>query len=130
MNHNRARTLEATPFLKTCSNCGKKWENLTLFIEDPNIELLGYMPAFKSITHGLFLFNHDCKTTLACKVELFTDLYDGPLYEDAKTGSDGCPGHCEDIENLEPCSEKCSCAFAREIIQVLKAWPKSFSSER
>ncbi len=120
-----ARSIDTARFFKTCNNCGINWPNLTTFLGDPKIHLIGYMPAFENITSGLFLFNHDCRTTLACKVDLFKDLYHGPIFKEKKTGSTSCPRHCQDRDNLESCPEQCGCAFAREIIQILKSWPKS-----
>lgn len=113
----------ATTF-KTCTNCQDQWVSLGAFIQDPAIELVGYMPTFDDLAQGLFLFNHGCGTTLACQVGLFEHLYDGPVYEIRKTGEAECPGYCQSKTDFSPCPTKCSCAFVRETLQIIKQWPK------
>ena len=113
----------ATTF-KTCTNCQEQWGSLDAFIQDPTIELVGYMPTFDDLGLGLILFNHDCGTTLACQAALFEHLYDGPVYEMRKTVEPECPGHCLSETDLSSCSIKCSCAFVRETLQIIKQWPK------
>jgi hypothetical protein len=95
------------------------------FIQDPTIELVGYMPTFDDLVLGLFLFNHGCGTTLACEVSVFHHLYDGPVYQVKKTGGPECPGYCLSETDFSPCPVKCSCAFVRETLQIIKQWPKS-----
>jgi hypothetical protein len=34
------------------------------------------------------------------------------------------PGYCNDREILNPCSEACECAYVREIVQIVRKWPK------
>jgi len=114
----------ATTF-KTCSYCEEQWESLDAFIQDPTIELVGYMPTFDNLENGLFLFNHRCGTTLACRVALFEHLHDGPVYQVQKTEQSDCPGYCPNKSNLSPCPIKCSCAYIRETLQIIKRWPKS-----
>ena len=118
-------TAHVATIFKTCSYCEKHWGNLKAFIQDPTIELVGYMPAFDDLVHGLFLFNHGCGTTLACQVALFEHLYDGPIYQEKKTGESDCSGYCQNQTDLSPCPVKCSCAFVRETLQIIKQWPKS-----
>lgn len=115
---------DATRF-KTCTLCQEQWTSLEAFIQDPTIELIGYMPTFDNLVRGLILFNHGCGTTLACQVALFEHLYEGPVYQDKKTGEAECPGYCQNKADLSPCSIKCSCAFVRETLQIIKRWPKA-----
>ena len=110
---------------KYCSNCESRWRNLESFIEDPAIELVGYMPTFDDLLKGLFLFNHRCGTTLACKVGLFRHLYDGPVYRTRRTGLDDCPGYCLEQSELAPCPTHCNCAYVRNTLQIIKQWPKA-----
>lgn len=110
---------------KTCTNCQEHWDDLDAFIQDPTIELVGYMPTFDDLVLGLFLFNHGCGTTLACEVSLFEHLYDGPVYKIKKTGEPECPGYCLSETDFSPCPVKCSCAFVRETLQIIKQWPKT-----
>ena len=110
---------------KQCSTCGFKWSSRDQFLEDPDVELVGYQVNFEELLAGFFLFNHSCGTTLAIPVEPFEDLYDGPVFRERATGSEACPEHCLHEENLIPCPTHCECAFVREIIQYIKSWPKS-----
>lgn len=118
-------TFHVTTTFKTCTNCGKRWGTLEDFIQDPMIELVGYMPTFDDLANGLFLFNHSCKTTLACRVMLFEKLYDGPVYQVSKQMNADCPGYCQHHSDLSHCPNKCCCAFVRETLQIIKQWPKS-----
>jgi len=115
---------DATTF-KTCTNCEEQWRSLDAFIQDPTVELVGYMPTFDDLLTGLILFNHDCGTTLACQVAIFEHLYDGPVYQIRKTGEAECPGYCQDQTDFSACPNKCSCAFVRETLQIIKQWPKT-----
>ncbi len=117
-------TVRNTAF-KTCSNCQQHWHDLDAFIEDPRIDLVGYMPTFDALPNGLFLFNHACGTTLACRAGLFEHLYDGPVYTVNRRGSDECPGHCQNRSDLVPCPVQCNCAYVRETLQIIRHWPKS-----
>lgn len=110
---------------KSCRNCQARWESLEAFMEDPKIEVVGYMPTFDDLLGGLFLFNHHCGTTLACRVGIFNHLYNGPVFQHRKTGQPDCPGYCLDRTELAPCSAECHCAYVRETLQVIKQWPKS-----
>jgi len=109
---------------KTCNNCETQWESMPAFLQDPSIQLVGYMPTFDELTEGLFLFNHCCGTTLACNVDQFVHLYEGPIYQTNYRGGDGCPGHCLHKTDLAPCPQRCSCAFVRETLGIIKQWPK------
>jgi len=117
-------TAPNTKRFKTCTFCEEQWESLEAFIQDPTIELVGYMPTFDDLARGLVLFNHCCGTTLACQVAKFEHLNDGPAYQVRKTGKAECPGHCRCQTDLSPCSAQCSCAFVRETLQIIKQWPK------
>lgn len=128
MNQGAVSTAHVDTIFKTCSNCGKDWERLEDFIQDPAIELAGYMPTFDDLLTGLFLFNHGCGTTLACPVALFRHLYDGPVYRTRKTGEPECPGHCLNKTDFTPCPVKCNCTFVRETLLILKRWPKPLAA--
>lgn len=111
---------------KKCSMCSYPWKDREAFLADPDIEIIGYQASFEEgIQEGLFLFNHECKTTLALKVIIFDDLYQGPRYDMALTGSDECSGYCLDINELSACSAKCKYAYVRDIIQIIMNWPKT-----
>jgi hypothetical protein len=76
------------------------------------------------LTDGLFLFNHACRTTLACRVAQFQDLYSGPIHRERKTGSPECLGLCRSRGELGTCPTHCECAYVREILAIVQAWPK------
>ena len=114
-----------THAFKSCSNCEFQWKSLEAFIEDPKIQVVGYMPTFDDLLKGLFLFNHHCGTTLDCQVGLFRHLYDGPVYRTCKRGQAECPRHCLNQSELSPCPVHCNCAYVRETLQIIKQWPKA-----
>lgn len=108
---------------KICG-CTTEWLDRDAFLRDPAIRLIGYQADFTSPVLGLLLFNHTCGTTVAINAEQFADLYDGPIYDDRKTGTDSCPEHCLHRDSLVTCPAKCECASIREILQIVRKWPK------
>lgn len=111
---------------KTCPHCGKTWPNMGVFLEDPDLEVIGYQVDFEAMERGLFLFNHhDCKTTLAIPAARFKDLHHGPVFSERKTGSDACPGYCLKQHDLKPCPAECACAWVRDVLQTLRQRPKA-----
>ena len=111
-------------YFKKCSNCGFKWTSRGSFLADSNLHIIGYQANFKALTTGLFYFNHSCKGTLAIQAYLFGDLYDGPIFKERATGGKACPSYCLHHEELQPCPAECECASIREILQIIKNWPK------
>jgi hypothetical protein len=112
---------------KRCPACGFKWADRDDFLGDPDLKLVGYQVNFRELKAGLFLFNHVCKGTLAIYAAEFDDLYDGPLFTQRCTDGPKCPNYCVHENELAPCPNACECAFVREILQKLKAWPKRFN---
>ena len=112
------------PF-KVCPVCKHAWETRKEFLDDPDIFIVGYQVHFKDLTEGLFLFNHSCDATMTIRAGEFQDLYNGPMFADRLTGTDDCPGHCLVEHELRPCPAKCDCAFVRDMIQIIKDWPKT-----
>ena len=110
---------------KQCPKCHDIWISREELLHDPDIQLLGYEVSFGGLVDGLFLFNHECGTTFALRVEDFEDLYDGPIFDEKLTGTDECPGYCLYKKNLKPCPAKCECAYVREIIQIINNYPKT-----
>lgn len=94
------------------------------WLSDPNLTLVGYQVNFEKLETGALLFNHNCQTTLALCVKEFNALYNGPIFAERATGTDQCPEHCLHRDNLEPCPMKCECNYVREIVQIIKAYPK------
>lgn len=91
------------------------------------INLVGYQANFGNLVAGYFLFSHDipeCGTSLAIEAGEFTDMHDGPIFEERMTGTDDCPGYCTKPTVLDPCQNKCECAYVRDVLQTVKKWPK------
>lgn len=120
---------KARPF-KTCTICKVVWQTRDAFLDDPDIFIVGYQVHFNALTEGLFLFNHACKGTLSVKADEFTDLYNGPVFKERLTDTAECPGHCLHEHALNPCPAECECSFVREIIQIIKNWPKNKGSTK
>jgi hypothetical protein len=111
---------------KVCPHCGKRWSGRSQFLEDPELELAGYQADFRDPKLGLLLFNHHvCRTTLAIRADSVRDLYTGPVYSARQTGSEACLGHCLRQEDVGPCAVSCECAWVREVLQVIRNWPKN-----
>ena len=108
------------PNFKVCPHCGFIWKNRDSCLTDDRVTIIGYQAYFEDLKAGLFLFNHSCNGTFALEAILFTDLYDGPIFQESATGSDDCPEYCLNEENLDPCPAQCECVFVREIIQIIK----------
>ncbi|MEJ2040929.1 MAG: hypothetical protein P8X55_18675 [Desulfosarcinaceae bacterium] len=116
------------PF-KRCPTCGFAWTTRRQFLEDPELTLIGYQVNFKKLAAGLILFNHGCKgATLAIEALAFRDLYRGPVFRERLTGGATCPGHCLHESDLVPCPEACECSYVREIINIVRKWPKKRTS--
>jgi len=81
-------------YFKDCSYCGFVWQDRDKFLNDDEIEIVGYQQHFKELQAGLFLFNHSCNGTISIKVGHFTDLYDGPIFQKRKLHTDECSEHC------------------------------------
>ena len=110
---------------KACSCSKTSWFSRNEFLGDSNIDLVGYQANFGDFVLGLFLFNHlTCQSTIGIPASLFTDLHDGPVFSDCLAGSEQCPGYCLHSEVLHPCRAECEGAYVREILQILRDWPK------
>ena len=104
--------------------CRRTWNDRTEFLADPEIELIGYQVHFKDLNMGLFLFNHSCHTSLAIPAGKFIDLYLGEIVRGRKTGTDEGPSYCLHQDELKSCPAECECAYVRDIIQIIRKWPK------
>ena len=111
-------------YFKKCSNCGFKWTTRDSFLTDSNLHIIGYQANFTELATGLLYFNHSCGGTLAIRAYLFGDLYNGPIFQERATGGDDCPGYCLHRDELKPCPAECECAYVREIVHMIKNWPK------
>jgi len=109
---------------KKCTTCHHYWTTRDVFLQDRKLEIIGYQVNFEVLEMGLFLFNHNCGTTLSVRAKDFVDLYYGPVYKKGATGSKECQGLCLDKDDLSYCSVQCECAHVREVVAIIKSWPK------
>jgi hypothetical protein len=94
-------------------------------MQDENTKLVGYQANFYHLELGFFLFNHlTCESTIAIPAGLFKDLYAGPVFAERMAGTEVCQRFCKDVEALDPCEAQCECAYVREILQIIRNWPK------
>ena len=112
------------PLFNECLPCGAKWVSRDDFLEDPEIEIVGYHANFDDLLAGTFLFNHTCGAALSLSVRYFNGLYEGTIFTERATGSDDCPAYCLYQDQLDKCMVRCECAFVRNIIDIIKKWPK------
>ena len=109
---------------KKCSCCAPPWITREDFLHDRQIQLIGYQANFCHLELGYLLFNHlSCESTIAIHAGLFRDLHAGPIFGQRLTGTEVCQGFCKDEQALEPCEEKCECAWVRGILQIIRSWP-------
>ena len=110
---------------KKCPACGFVWTSRDQFLGDPELSLVGYQVNYKQLTAGLFLFNHSCMgSTLAVQALAFRDFYQGPVFTQRMTDEACCPGHCLHQKDLRPCPLECECGYVREILDIVRNWPK------
>ena len=109
---------------KFCKKCKTGWKTRELFLNDPNVVLIGFMANNDDYEKGIYLFNHvlpddSCNTTLGLFVKGFMDMYDGDIYTDLKMGTDKCSGHCAKVDLIEECNVPCRNAVARKIMHKI-----------
>jgi len=114
----------AMPIFTECLPCNEKWFARDDFLEDPEIEIIGYHANFDDLLAGNFIFNHSCGVTNSISVRYFNGLYEGTIYKERATGTDDCPEYCLYQDKLDQCFTRCECAFVRNIIDIIKKWPK------
>jgi hypothetical protein len=119
---------DADAVFSQCENCQEIWRNYHDFLSDQYVSLTGYQVSFKNLRAGQFIFNHSCGTTLGVPAGSFVHLYDGPIFEERATGSDDCPEYCLRADELGPCPVECECAYIREVLQIVRKWPKPAAS--
>ncbi len=112
---------------KRCTVCNHEWKDRDSFILDPAIQLIGYQAYPENLNRGLYLFNHECGTSLAVHVEKFLDLYQGPKYSLSMLSNNGCPGYCRIENELSDCRLECSCVHFRKIMKIMLSMKKRLS---
>ena len=108
---------------KTCPMCGMKWENRETFLDDSELEFIGYQANFGLPEEGLFYFTHEaagCGSTMAIQAEFFLSLYAGKRYTDIKMLSKECSRYCLNRDLLQRCEARCRYAYVREVSQIIK----------
>jgi hypothetical protein len=119
------KSVSKNNLFKKCTTCDQPWNSQNDFLNDPDLELIGYQVHFEDLKQGLFLFNHHvCKSTISISSDQFNNLYHGPIYEENLFGSETCPNHCLGKTNLLPCPAKCECSYVRDVIQIINNWEK------
>ena len=129
MNGHREFGYDGLPF-KKCPKCKAMWPTRESFLEDPDLWIVGYQVHFEELVAGFFLFNHSCMTTLSIEAGKFQELYDGPIFAERLIGTAECGEFCLRKYDLRPCPAKCEFAYVREIIQIIKNWPKQAGPRR
>ena len=108
-------------YFKQCPSCKEVWQTQQKFLDDHNLEIIGYQVNFNNLELGLFLFNHaTCRTTLSITAKSFRNMYSGPVFTVRKTFGEECPEYCLKKSVLDPCPVHCECAYVREIIQIIR----------
>jgi len=106
------------PF-KICTSCGHRWSRRAQFLADPAVTLVGYQSFIQDEVLGLFLFNHDCGTTLTVRAVRFEDLHDGPIYELRSHAAARGPGLCLASEVDHGCPSACECRFVDQVTETV-----------
>ena len=120
----KEQNVKSARFFKTCKSCLFKWGDLNDFLGDPGIKITGYQANFDDLAAGTFLFNHSCGATLNLSVKNFDGLYEGPIYRERATGTKECPEYCLYQDKLDTCQNRCECGYVRDIIHIIRNWPK------
>ena len=124
----KSHTIDRSAGFKQCTTCGFEWTTRKHFFEDPNVAIIGYQVNFDELEAGIFLFNHSCGTTLGIRADDFKSIYDGPIFTQRATETEECPEFCLHQHDLRPCPVQCECAYVREIMQLIKQWPKGLEA--
>jgi hypothetical protein len=103
---------------KRCIICEKSWCERDEFLNDPELEFIGYQAFLEDGVLGFFMFNHDpCGTTLTVRTDKLREIAEGPIL--VTEGSEKPSPHCLTVKDGKPCPPECECAFVKTIIQKL-----------
>lgn len=95
------------------------------FLQDPKVQLQGYMGNFDVLELGILVFTHEtCGSSVSVQSEKFTDLYKGEIMQTRAMGSIECPEYCLHFDDFRKCDTACECAYIRDILQIVKNWEK------
>lgn len=115
----------------TCILCKKSWPSLEDLLNDKELLFNGYQAFPNQPQEGLLIFTHkseNCGTSMAFYVKDFAPLL--PEIKDVDVffprQDEFCPGYCEDIENLDKCTNThCRGRVIRDLVQIIKTRVKS-----
>jgi hypothetical protein len=116
-----AEHLESLPDgpFKICTSCERRWDTREQFLDDPTIVLLGYQSFLPDDVLGLFMFNHDCGTTLTIRAARLEDLHDGPIYRARRDwvqhGAETCLASSTD----HACPPTCECEYVKHVSEAV-----------
>jgi hypothetical protein len=112
---------------KVCTNCQHVWPDRESFLSDTTLRMEGYQVNFVNLEEGLFLFTHNiesCCSTIAIPAAEFTDLHDGPVFDENLKGEEGCDDSCLHTGVIDSCKAECECAYVRDVLVKVKDWQK------
>jgi hypothetical protein len=118
---------------KVCPCCKQKWMSQNVFLEDPQIKLIGYKADFEKLEYSMLFFNHtigSCQSTITIEVLAFMNLYNGHKFPERLTNTTDCPGYCNKIDQLNRCDALCECAYYREITHIINNWKKNIQYKK
>lgn len=109
---------------KTIKECPKCNLNITLddLLYNENIEPIEMSICEDDHSLNLMYFNHNiknCFTTFAVYVEIFKPLLNEPIPPEIKTGTEGCNGHCSDLNDTSICNNNCTWSPYRRFMNQL-----------
>jgi hypothetical protein len=121
----RADDLQGGDIVKRSRCRGYVWRTREAFLDDPQVEIVGFQANCADLLLGLFLFNPLARgSTIAAPAELFRDPYDGFIYSKRATGTADCPEDCLRESERSVCPAECACAYVREILRIVRRWSK------
>lgn len=103
--------------------CGYAWHTIEQLVTDGTLRVNGYQAVLDSPVDGIFFLTHECPgchSTLAVPVTSFADWNVGTRPAHLNALQEGCPGHCVNRDDLEPCSAECCMRWIRDVLQYLK----------
>ena len=108
---------------KTCGACKLVWPTWESFVFDSSVRLLGLQAVISDPDINLFVFEHECGSTVSILSKRLRHLLPEPA-RDAPAirlmGSEQCNGHCLTLGDLAACDAPCSNARERELVRIVQ----------
>ncbi|GMW01693.1 MAG: hypothetical protein AMXMBFR84_28300 [Candidatus Hydrogenedentota bacterium] len=108
-----------------CRGCNQVWLEREGLISDPAIALAGYQANFDNLESGRFVFTHECGASFSVCVKSFLTLCAEHVHTGYRLNGEACPGYCMHEHELDPCGAECECAYIRNVLDVVRKWPKA-----